>query len=360
MQRTTQTVINFFKEHSDLEGMLISSKANKFYLGSLYSSRGYVLLIKQQKLPIVFVDYRSASEVGSKQFAEKIVLGKEDKPLNIIGQYLEKKGFKKIGFEGEDISYSSFEAFKHQIPYVEWQNINFDHYRQIKTEDEIKKIKKACQIADESYLAILDFIKVGMTEHDVANQLVYEMKKNGAEKEAFDTIVASGIRGALPHGKASEKVIESGDFVTIDFGARYENYCSDMTRTFVMNEVKDQRMADIYQSVLDANLKALSEIKEGQRCENIDSIARNSIIKDGYGQYFTHHLGHSVGIECHESPRFAQMSSDILQKNMIMTNEPGIYIENLGGIRIEDTILVDVDDCIPLTMASKKLTIVRE
>lgn len=348
-----------FVDNQGLDAVLITSKPNKFFLGGLYSSRGYVLLQKSIPTPLYFVDYRSVEELqNSITEGEIIELRKDDHPQKILANYLNDYKIKNVGLESDDVTVKTFSKLKKLTSDIDWQAVRVDQYRWVKNASEIFKITKACEIASQAYINILQLIKVGMTEAEVANHLVFEMKRLGAEKESFDTIVASGVRGALPHGKASDKQLKHGDFVTIDFGAKYQGYCSDMTRTFVMGEVKNTQMHEIYISVQRAQEKVMSEAKAGIKCADMDRLARKSISDDGYGEYFVHHLGHGVGIECHESPRFSLDTDVELAANMIMTNEPGIYVPGLGGVRIEDTILITEDGCQQLTTAPKELIVI--
>lgn len=348
-------MLDIFKFFPDLDALLLTSKANKFYFGGRYSDRGYVLLHKHQQ-PIYFVDYRSASDIGDEY--QKIVLQKDDVPVGIVTKYIRTMNIKCLGLEGDHLSYNQFISFQDHLKSLQIESVNADIFRYIKSDEEIETIREACQIADESYLSFLKQIKVGMTENEAAMILVQEMKTRGASKESFETIVASGKHSASPHAKTSDKIIEYGDFVTVDFGVRFQNYCSDTTRTFVMGEVLDERMRAIYHIVLKAFMNAAETVKPGVSMEAIDTAARDTIIQAGYGQHFVHHLGHSLGIECHESPRLAREVKSIIQKNMVFTNEPGIYIEGLGGVRIEDTFYVNETGFQSLNATPKELMIV--
>ena len=229
--------------------------------------------------------------------------------------------------------------------------------RLIKTEEELDLIVKACEIADQAYEYILTYVKAGMTELQVKNELEAHMTSLGASGPSFDTIVASGHRGALPHGVASEKVIESGDMVTLDFGAWYKGYASDITRSFGVGSVSEE-MENIYNIVLESQLKALEEIQAGMTGQEADSIARDIIKANGYGDNFGHSLGHGFGLEVHELPGLAQKSTITLESGMCITIEPGIYVDGVGGVRIEDDALVTEKGLKKLTHSSKQLFIV--
>jgi Xaa-Pro aminopeptidase len=207
--------------------------------------------------------------------------------------------------------------------------------RQIKTEQELSLLRKAEEIGDLAFSHILKVLKPGITELEVAAELEYVMKKNGASGLSFDTIVASGLHSSMPHAVPTDKKLEKGDFVTMDFGCIYHGYCSDMTRTVVIGRASEEQRR-IYETVLHAQLKAMEGLRPGMKCVEVDRIARDFISEAGYGTYFGHGLGHSVGLYIHESPALNTRDETVLQPGMIETIEPGIYIPGFGGVRIED------------------------
>jgi len=231
-----------------------------------------------------------------------------------------------------------------------------EELQMIKDQAEIEKIKKAVEIADQGFQFLIDFIKPGKSEKEVALELEFFMKRQGGEANAFDFIVASGKRGALPHGVASEKKIEIGDLVTIDFGTVYQGYHSDITRTLAVGE-PSASLRDIYELVLTAQQKVIAEIKAGMDCFDADKIARDFIAEAGYKDNFGHGLGHGVGLEIHEAPRLSYTSKDVLKAGMVVTDEPGIYVSGLGGVRIEDDLLITESGCEVLNSATKELVI---
>jgi len=226
--------------------------------------------------------------------------------------------------------------------------------RWIKSDAEIEKIQTAAKICDDAFANLLNHIKIGVTEKELALALEFDIRSHGASDVSFDTIVATGARSAMPHAIPTDAPVKDGDFLLFDFGALYEGYCSDITRTVIVGTPNDQMLA-IYETVLEAQLSALSAIKTGAKCSDIDKIARDIISSAGYGENFGHALGHSVGVEIHESPTFSSVCHEILQNNMVLTVEPGIYIENLGGVRIEDTVVIMENNPQILTKTSKKL-----
>jgi Xaa-Pro aminopeptidase len=219
---------------------------------------------------------------------------------------------------------------------------------------EIEMIKKAQQITDKTFSYILSFIKPGVKELDIACEIEYYMKKNHAQGPAFETIVASGLRSSLPHGRPSKKKLALGDFITLDFGACYDFYCSDMTRTVFLGKPTNKQI-DIYNVVLEAQKIAIDKIKPGLLGKNIDEAARSFIQQKGFGGCFGHSLGHGVGIEIHEFPRLSPKGEAELLPGMVVTVEPGIYIEDYGGIRIEDMVVITSEGCQNLTQSQKEI-----
>lgn len=238
------------------------------------------------------------------------------------------------------------------LPGSEW----IDESRMIKDEEELQKIAKAEQIGDMAFTHVLSVIKPGITEADVALELEFFMKRQGASGLSFDTIVASGSNSSMPHAKVTNRLIENGDFVTMDFGCIYEGYCSDMTRTVVVGTPTEE-MRKVYQIVLDANLRAMEGIRQGVSCREIDALARDYIRDCGYGDYFGHGLGHGVGLQIHEEPRFSPKCDIVIKENMVITDEPGIYLPGRFGVRIEDLLVVKEDACEKLSCSEKELII---
>ena len=226
--------------------------------------------------------------------------------------------------------------------------------RMIKEEWEIERISKAEEIGSLAFSHILKFIKEGVTENDIALELEYFMRKNGAEGLSFDTISISGEKTSLPHGQPSSKKIKCGEFITMDFGCIYKGYCSDMTRTVVLGRASEKQK-EIYEIVRLAQETGLKALKSGIKCCDADKAAREVIEKAGYGKNFGHSLGHGVGLLIHELPNVSPRSDIVLEENMVVSCEPGIYIPNFGGVRIEDLVCIKKDGVLNLTSAEKKL-----
>ena len=228
--------------------------------------------------------------------------------------------------------------------------------RMVKDAEELAKLEQAEHIGDAAFTHILDVLKPGVSEREIALELEFFMKKHGASKLSFDTIVASGANGSMPHAQVTDRVLQSGDFVTMDFGCVYQGYCSDMTRTVAIGTPSDE-MRKVYQIVLDANLRAMEQVEAGKRCNEIDAVARDYIREQGYGEYFGHGLGHGVGLDIHEEPRFSPKCDVITKENMVITDEPGIYLPGQFGVRIEDLVVVKENGYQKLSQSEKKLII---
>ncbi len=260
-----------------------------------------------------------------------------------------------FALDGDHFTFSEQSTLAVALPEVTWKNVNLAELRQVKTEEELKNITRAVEISDQAFIQLMPDIHEGVKEAQLAAKLEYNMRKLGSEKTAFATIVASGCRSALPHGLATEKVLAKGDFVTFDFGAVYNGYCSDITRTLVVGYAADWQK-EIYSIVLQANLLGESILQAGVAGCQIDAQVRKFIADKGYGAYFGHGLGHGVGLDIHEQPVLSARNIDkLLPINSVVTVEPGIYIPGKGGVRIEDTVVVTKEGCRVLTTVPKQL-----
>ena len=260
-----------------------------------------------------------------------------------------------VGFDGAYYSYDDYTVLHELLGETYMQSIDFSDIRMIKDKKELDMLLKAASIADEAFIHLLEDIKPGCTERSLAGRLEYlSMRALGSEKASFDTIVASGVRSALPHGMASDKVIEVGDFITFDFGAVYKGYHSDMTRTLVVG-LANSWQQEIYTIVEEAQRKGLKAAEAGMTGRELDAIVRDSITACGYGDYYVHGTGHGVGLEIHEMPMINKRGATVLQTGMIFTIEPGIYIPGKGGVRIEDTVVLTEDGARALNGVKKQL-----
>ncbi|HEY5583958.1 MAG TPA: aminopeptidase P family protein [Ruminiclostridium sp.] len=339
----------------NVDGALITKRENYMYLSG-FSGTSANLLITDKKAYLL-TDFRYIEQSTKQALFFEIVQHKPD-IIDTIYEIINSEGVKKLGFEDQSASYASYKLFTEKFENTELMGIGsvVDELRSIKDAQEIETINKAVQIADGAFLHVLSMIKPGITELDVAAELEYKMKKLGASGASFETIVASGLRSSMPHGIASEKKLELGDAITMDFGAIYNHYCSDITRTVFLGQ-PDKKLIDIYNIVLKAQLTSEKGAVRGLTGKEVDKIARDIIYENGFEGKFGHGLGHGVGLEIHESPRLSLGGDKILENNMAVTIEPGIYVEGLGGVRIEDTIIIKDDNPIVLTKSTKELII---
>lgn len=341
-------------EKLGIDGILVASTYNRRYLTNFTGSAGVVLISNDKALFIT--DFRYV-EQATKQCQGFEVVQHTGTIIEEIATQVKKLGIKKLGFEQEHVTFSSYRAYEKA---VEGELVPVsglvEKLRLIKTDSEIKILKEAADIADAAFKHILDFIQPGKTELEVSNELEFFMRKAGATSSSFDIIVASGYRSALPHGVASDKVIETGDFVTLDFGAYYKGFVSDITRTVAVGE-PNAKLKDIYDIVLEAQLKGMAGIKPGMTGKQADALTRDYITEKGYGEYFGHSTGHGIGLEVHEGPALSSKSDIILEPGMVVTVEPGIYIPGLGGVRIEDDTLITENHNETLTHSTKELII---
>lgn len=347
--------IRLFDNNSKFDSLVICSQVNRLYFTTYNATYGFVVL--NQDKTIFITDSRYIEEARQNVPSNiDVVLVDSIDPYNSIKCALKRLDAHRVGLEGSSLPYNEYMELKGEL--LDFETVDassdIDSFRAIKTDYEIEQIVKAQGITDIAYSNILKVIKPNVTEKDIAIELNYLMLKNGADDIAFDTIVASGVNTSKPHAHASMKKIERGDLVTMDFGAKFNNYCADMTRTVgVFNLSKE--LKTIYNIVLNAHNYALNNIKAGMTCREADSFAREYITAYGYRDYFTHSLGHGVGIEVHEQPNLTYRSNMILQENMVITIEPGIYIKNFGGVRIENMAVVKKDGLQNITKSNKEL-----
>ncbi|MBY0096414.1 M24 family metallopeptidase [Mesobacillus maritimus] len=348
-----QKIQNRIKELG-LDGLLITSNYNRRYMTGFTGTAGAVLITTEKGLFIT--DFRY-TEQAEKQCAGYEVVKQSGSIASEVAEQAKKMGLKRIGFEEDHVTFSAYKVFEKEIA-AELIPVSgeIEKLRLIKDGTEIKILKEAADIADAAFKHILDFIRPGKTELQVSNELEFFMRSLGASSSSFDIIVASGFRSALPHGVASDKVIETGDFVTLDYGAYYKGYVSDITRTVAVGKPTD-KLKEIYEIVLEAQLRGVNGIKPGLTGKEADALTRDYITEKGYGEYFGHSTGHGIGLEVHEGPGLSVKSDIVLEKGMAVTVEPGIYIPGLGGVRIEDDIIITENHNERLTHSPKELII---
>lgn len=347
--------INPIIEKTGADALLITNPYNMRYLSGFRGGEGILYISRQSRVLITDSRYTEAASQESCFTIEEHRNGHGI--TDILKEYIQQEDIKGLGYEDETMVCKTFRNYQTSLPMVkEWIPVGGEitRLRQVKTEEEIGYLRQAEAIGDKVFSKMLTLIRSGMTEREVQGELEYQMMKFGASGTSFDTIVASGLHSSMPHAIPSDKKIEPGDFLTMDFGCRYQGYCSDMTRTIVIGKASEKQK-EIYQLVLKANLVAESFLRAGMVCREVDKIARDIITDGGYGECFGHGLGHSVGLEIHESPACNTRDTTVLQPNMIMTIEPGIYVPGFGGVRIEDMVVITPDGFENLAHSTKEL-----
>lgn len=339
-----------------LDAVLVLMRENCTYLSGFTGTSACLVISRGDA--ILITDFRYA-EQASLQAPLYEIVKYEGNAVAAIGEVLKSRGMDKVGFEETYLAYNKYIEYREKLGIKEFLPLEgaIENLRMVKDEKEINIIKKAVEIADNAFAHVLKYIKPGVSEIDIAAEIEYFMRKSGAFKASFDTIVASGERSSMPHGVASERKLKHKDAVTLDFGALYSDYCSDMTRTIFLGIV-DNEMKKIYNIVLDAQLKAIEGAFSGLSGREIDKIARDAINKAGYGNNFGHGLGHGVGLQIHEEPRFSPNGHIEMKDGMVMTVEPGIYIKGYGGVRIEDIIVINGSEPVILTKSAKDMIII--
>lgn len=338
-------------EH-EIDAFVTSSPANRLYLTGFTGSAGTVVVGREEAY--FLTDFRYVEQ--AKAQAPAFTLVRYDDPVESLGEVLSDMGAKRVAYESEHLSVASFQRMQEKIKDVTWKPVRrwVERLRAVKEPAELEAIQRAVDLADRAFDYIIQRLK-GRTEREVALDLEFFMRKEGAWKLAFDSIIASGPNGALPHARPSDRVIEEGDLVTLDFGCVLDGYCSDMTRTVAVGK-SDERQREIYRLVLEAQETGVAAVRPGKTGKEVDAEARRVIADAGYGDYFGHGLGHGVGIEVHEAPPvLSKRGEDPLEAGMVTSVEPGIYIPGWGGIRIEDLVVVTDDGCRVLTRSPKEL-----
>lgn len=338
----------------NLDAMIVSNPINITYLTGL-KEEGILILGRKENFFIT--DGRYVEAVNSKLTIEDEIIVEDIRDLSQEDRENLFLFCENVGFEEHYVTYSKYKEYMYKYKInnlVETEKI-IEKQRAIKDEEEIKNITKACNITDDCFEYLLNYIKIGMTEKQIANAIERFFRINGADGLAFDTIVASGSNSSKPHAVPTDRKIENGDVITIDMGCKYNGYCSDMTRTIFVGEISEE-VKKVYNLVLKNQMQTIKEMHEGTICKNLAKMVINDFEINGYD--LIHGLGHSVGLEIHEIPTLGSKSEAILKPNMIITDEPGIYIAGHFGIRIEDTVIVGKTIGVPLTKSSKEIIII--
>ncbi len=337
-ERRVVTAVRKYLKENGYDAIIVSSWQNVYYCSGFTGYGDALLLITGDKKFIV-TDSRYYVQ-AEKQSGDYTLVKSGAWNQKAMKDVIDQEAVKKVCYEDLAVLHTMYVNYFGQLG-VELFGAGdlFLRSRIIKTDEEIAKVEAACDLASAALERTFKYIKAGITEIELAARLEYEMRKAGADKPSFDTIIASGVRGSMPHGTASDKVIEEGDGVTIDFGAFYKGMCSDMTRTVFVGE-PSKEMRKIYEVVKEAQQTAIDGYKPGMKGKDLDKLARDVIAAHGYGEYFGHSLGHGVGIDVHEGVSVSPGSEQELEKGMIFSVEPGIYVPGLGGVRIEDLVTI--------------------
>ncbi len=340
---------------SELDALIVSNPYNRRYLSGFDGTAG-LLVIGTEKAMLI-TDFRYFDQAKA-QAADCSVHRWQDDLYSSLAGLVEEAGWKRVGFEAKHVSYAACEEMKEKlaaelVPIEE----SAERQRMVKNAAEIALLRRGAKILDQAFAYICSCIEPGMCEKEIARELEIYLLRQGSEERSFSFIVASGVRGAMPHGTASEKIVQKGELITIDFGAYFDAYATDMTRTVVCGE-PDKRQLEIYDIVKKAQQEAFMILRPGKLGQEVDGRARKIIAEAGYGDYFGHGLGHGVGLETHEQPVLNPRSKTELQPGMVVTLEPGIYIPGWGGVRIEDMVLVTAGEAERLTACDRDLKII--
>ena len=338
----------------NIQGLIITNPLNIRYIIGI-PVEGTVII---NKLENIFVtDARYIEEVNNFLTINDGFIVYDSKDLNDIDYFGFFADCENVGFEENYVTFHDYQNLlrKYRIKNIEETENIIEKQRMIKDEKEIEYIEKACHITDECFTYLTNFIKIGMTEKQISLEIEKYFLEHGADGLAFETIVASGVNSSKPHAIPSDKIIRYGDPITIDFGAKYNGYCSDMTRTIFAGTISEE-LKNLYNFILKNQLKATKEMKDGAIAKNISRMVENEFYLNNYS--LIHALGHGVGLNIHELPYISNNSQTMLKENMIVTNEPGIYMPGNYGIRIEDTIRIGKLESEVLTKSSKEIIIV--
>lgn len=338
----------------EIDAILVSDLKDVRYLTGFSGSEG-LLLVSAAEVTLL-VDSRYTVQAKNETTGCTVVEFREKQTA--LESIVTEQGVTILGIQAERVTVSFYNDLRKHLPSIRFVPIGADValLRVVKDPREISCLENVARIASEALLDTLKTIKPGDTEKDIALRLEFAMRTAGADDKSFDSIVASGQRGALPHGKATSKSIVHGELITIDFGALLDGYNSDETVTVALGE-PDETQRKIYQIVKDAHDKAIDAVRPGAQFKDLDSVAREHIGQKGYGDYFGHGLGHGVGLDVHEKPVVSFRSEDVVREGMVFTIEPGIYIPGWGGVRIEDLVVATSDGCRLLSRVPKDLMI---
>jgi Xaa-Pro aminopeptidase len=341
-------------EGESLDALLISSPENRAYLSGFVGTAGYLFITGADAL--LATDFRYVEQAGGQAPDYRVV--RTSMGLDWFPGLVSDTGARRIGFEASHLSVSVFQSLLGLLkpleptPEMITASALLDQVRAVKEPEELEVMERAIAISDQAMDQVTERLRPGMTERDVAWQMELTMRELGADAISFDTIVAAGPNGALPHHRPTDRPIAAGEPLVIDMGARYQNYCSDITRTVVLGE-PDEMFRKVYDTVLAAQETAEATVRAAMTCGEADALARTVIADAGYGEHFGHSLGHGIGLAVHEYPRVANTATAVLEDGVVFTIEPGIYLSGWGGVRIEDIVVLENGRARILTKARK-------
>ena len=339
-----------------LDAVIIENEKNQYYAAGFPYTDGALIVFEDGAKLITDSRYTEAAAAQA-EGVEVLEYTRSYRLDTIISEVIKAGGVKRAGIEDKSISYSRYLEYTsfltcELVPVGDM----FETLRAVKTEEEIAYLKQAQKISEKALSMTLPAIKPGVSEKDVAAELVYNMLRCGSEGNSFDPIVVTGKKTSMPHGVPGDNIIQSGDFVTIDYGSLCRGYCSDTTRTFAVGYA-DEEMRKVYDIVLKAQLAGIEACAAGVTGKDIDAAARQVIIDAGYGKYFGHGFGHGVGLNIHEAPNSNSLNTEPMPAGAVVSAEPGIYIPGKFGIRIEDVVVIREGGCENITSFPKELTI---
>ncbi|WP_068775273.1 Xaa-Pro peptidase family protein [Paenibacillus sp. FJAT-26967] len=339
-------------QQKGLPAVLITSSINRRYLTGFTGSAGVVVVTKESA--VLLTDFRYMVQAPQEAAGYEVTDHKGKIGQTVLG-ILNKQGIKAIGFEENDLTYAGYSSYTDDLQGVEFIPTGgiVEKLRVIKDDTELAIMQEAADLADRTFSYILTRIRAGVSEKQIALDIEMFIRENGGTSSSFDTIVASGERSALPHGVASDRILQQDEFVKLDFGALYKGYCSDITRTVVLGKPSEKHK-EIYGIVLEAQLNCVDNLRAGMTGSEGDALCRDIIAQHGYADNFGHSTGHGLGMEVHENPRLAKGYPVILEPGMVVTVEPGIYIPGFGGVRIEDDVIIEPEGIRLLTHSSKE------
>lgn len=337
-----------------LDGFLVTEMSNIRYLTGFTGSSGFVVKTREQC--VFATDFRYREQAEKEVTACRITIEKKNRAAE-IKHICKELGIKKLGVENS-LPIMIYGALSRIIPKIKPVSGRVQKMRSIKTSNEANLIRKAVERAEAAFRDVRPYVKIGQKERSIALRLEERLKKRGCRRLPFDIIIASGNNSSMPHAVATDKKIEAGDLVVMDWGGEAGGYYSDMTRTLLIRGKGIGRKKEIYSLVLEANTKGRAAVAPGVDSKDVDNSAREIISKAGYGDYFGHGLGHGVGLDIHEMPSISRWGNVILKKGMVFTIEPGVYVPELGGVRIEDMVMVGSTGAESLTSLPRKLEII--